>query len=596
MNWIYKNKAFLFLIVWSIIFFSIYLHFNLLVSCPQDDFVLNTNTAPKFASPDEAGNFFWISRFAQAEPIYYFEELNGIGTNLIHLRGMNTIEGKITPGSFLGMTLIYGSIARIFGLGVIPLLTPFFSILGLIFFYLLINYLFKNKSIALISTILLSFFPAWLYYSARGFYHNILFISLLIIGLYCLFKSFNLRKLPITNYQLVTTDSLYLISGFLIGLAIITRTAEIVWLSFTVLLIFILNFKRIHWPGFILFLSGLWLPALLLLYYNQILYGVFISAGYRAIIPAGGVIEAMRSGILFQILITPFGFNLKATLLNAFNYLYQLLPYWSAPAIIGGFLFAILPTHIIKINYKTRIIYLIYFIFITAYLLLFYGSWQFSDRIDRQTLSLGTSYLRYWLPIYILAIPFLATLIWQLVKLITPCHREEPRKKRGDVAIPPQALKTSGLPRPVKAGLKVTGRIGLTAILIILLAMPSFNLVFRKTDESLFLLKNLSENRLKSQLIDEIVNPEDVILIYKQADKIFFPERRKIITELVVPADYQAVARLAKLRNLYYYTFAPPSMVADISAEKFEPFGLRIIEGQKVLGHDWLYKIVISNE
>ncbi len=576
MQWLSQHKISLFLLVFLAVFFCIYSYFNLIVISPQDNLLSIGETNVKFSSPDETANYFWLKQLAQGKPLYYFEELNGVATNLIHLRSLNTVNGKVTPGSFIGMLVIYGSLAKILGLWIVPFLTPFFSILGLLFFYLLIKKIFKHQSIALISTILLSFFPAWFYYSARGMYHNILFISLLLIGLYLLIsvlesfdeeyflnflkiKKLNVDlKFVIYNLKLL----LYFLSGLFIGLSIITRTSEIIWLAFTVLLIFIFYFKKINWLGFILFLIGLWIPALILLYYNQISYGVFISAGYRSVIPNGDIIQAATSGLLFNLFITPFGFNLPAILLNTYNYLYALLPFWSLPTIIGGFLFIILPKHIINISYKKRFFYLIYSIFIIIYLLVFYGSWQFSDRIDNQFLSLGTSYLRYWLPIYILAIPFTATLIWFLSFLFIPNIRWK----------------------------KIYQNI-IILILIIIIFIPSINLVIRQTDESLFLLKNLSEYRLKSNLINQFLTADDVIVIYKQADKIFFPQRPHIITALVVPQDYQAITRLVKIRPVYFYTYASPDIVSSISKQQFEPYNLKIIQGNKIFGHDWLYKI-----
>jgi len=572
--WLKNNKILLFLVIFCTVFFSIYAYFNLLVMAPKNDF-LGGRDAIKFSSPDETANYFWIKRLAQGQSLYYFEELNGIGTNLIHLRAMNTVEGKVTPGSFIGMIIIYGSLAKIFTPAIIPFLTPFFSILGLIFFYLLINKLFNHKSVALISAVLLSFFPAWLYYSARGLYHNILFISLLIVGIYVLFLSLedikDIRDIKDIKYPQYLKYLQYPFSGFLIGLSIITRASEIVWLAFSILFIFIFKFKKIHWLGFILFLCGLWLPILILLYYNQILYGAFISAGYKAIVPEGGIGAAIKSGILFQMLISPFGFDPKSILINAYNYLIQFLPYWSIPTILGGLLFITLPEKILKINYKKRISYTIFCLLLIAYCLLFYGSWQFADRIDEQTLSLGTSYLRYWLPIYILALPFLAILIYNLSRVPLLIGTRDPDKSRTYESVT---------------------KILLSSVIIILLAMPSFNLVYRQTDESLFLLKNLSESRIKSRLINQKIKPDEVAVIYRQAVKIFFPERARIITDLVVPADYQAVARLAELKNIYYYTFAPPATVEFISRRDFEQYGLKIVAGEKLLGSDWLYKII----
>lgn len=571
----------LFLLVFCIVFFCIYSYFNLLIFKRLSDFSkvfdnANNGTDVKFSSPDETANYFWISRIARGKPLYYFEELNGLGNNLVHPRSVNAVGGKIVPGSFLGMIIIYGFLAKIFGLWVVPYLTPFFSVLGIVFFYLLIKEIFQKKTISLLAAMLLSFIPPWLYYSSRGMYHNILFMSLLIMGIYELFYVFGTGhiksfKFKVLNFNLILNSLilkyfLYFFVGLLIGLAIITRTAEIVWVGVTVIFIFALHFKKIHWPGFFLFLCGLYLPALILMYHNQILYGQVISAGYRSIIPEGGVGEMVDSWVLWQILITPFGFDLKLILVNSFNYLYNFLPYWSAPVVVGAFLFLVLPSKSIQINYKKRIIYFAYCLLLTAYLLIFYGSWSITDRIDQANLSLGTSYVRYWLPIYVVSMPFLAAFILQSSNFLISNHFK----------------------------FKIVYRAALVFAMIILFFMPSLNLTVHKTDESLFLLKGLSEVRIKSAIINEIVLANDITVLYKQADKIFFPERKKIIVDLVAPADYEALARLIKLRNIYYYTFAPASTVEFISRRDFEPHGMKIMDGKKILGHDWIYKIICN--
>jgi len=581
MSFVRRNKMILFLLVFCIVFFCIYSYFNLLIFKRLSDFSkvfdnANNGTDVKFSSPDETANYFWISRIARGKPLYYFEELNGLGNNLVHPRSVNAVGGKIVPGSFLGMIIIYGFLAKIFGLWVVPYLTPFFSVLGIVFFYLLIKEIFQKKTISLLAAMLLSFIPPWLYYSSRGMYHNILFMSLLIMGIYELFYIFGTGhiksfKFKVLNFNLILNSLilkyfLYFFVGLLIGLAIITRTAEIVWVGVTVIFIFALHFKKIHWPGFFLFLCGLYLPALILMYHNQILYGQVISAGYRSIIPEGGVGEMVDSWVLWQILITPFGFDLKLILVNSFNYLYNFLPYWSAPVVVGAFLFLVLPSKSIQINYKKRIIYFAYCLLLTAYLLIFYGSWSITDRIDQANLSLGTSYVRYWLPIYIVSMPFLAAFILQSSNFLISNHFK----------------------------FKIVYRAALVFAMIILFFMPSLNLTVHKTDESLFLLKGLSEVRIKSAIINEIVLANDITVLYKQADKIFFPERKKIIVDLVAPADYEALARLIKLRNIYYYTFAPASTVEFISRRDFEPHGMKIMDGKKILGHDWIYKIICN--
>ncbi len=570
----FKHKTTLFLVFFGLLFFYLYSHFNLAVFQPQD--IFQAGQLIKFNSPDETANYFWTQRLAQGKSLYYFEPLNLPATNLIHLRSLNTVGGKITPGSFLGLPLIYGFLARLFGLAIVPYLTPLFSVLAIIFFYLLIQRLFKDKILALLSALLLSFFPAWFYYSARGMYHNILFISLFIIGLYLLltvlnislernYFKINIKKLNINlKFKIYNLKFfLYFLAGLVIGLSVITRTSEIVWLFFTVLLVFVFNFKKIYWPGFILFLGGLWLPLLVLFYYNYILYGSYISAGYRSVIPGGDIVRAAASGLLFKILITPFGFNLKSILINAYHYLFRFLLNWSLPALIGALLFASLPKKFFNgLAYKYRWRYLLYAIALGIYLSVFYGAWQFSDRIDGQLVSLGSSYLRYWLPIYIISLPWIAALIIFFARLVVP-------------QINPRWLYY---------------RYALILAFLVVLFIPSFNLTVRATDESLFFSTELSRLRVKSKIITGLTKADDVIITYKQADKIFFPQRRKIITALVVPADYQALARLAKLTRLYYYTFAPPATVDFISRHYFEPYGLELINGRRVLGQDWLYQ------
>ncbi|NMC51646.1 hypothetical protein GYA54_02890 [Candidatus Kuenenbacteria bacterium] len=525
---------------------------------------------PKFSSPDETANYFWAKRLAQGQPLYYFEELNGPGNNLIHPRSINVIDGKNVPGSFLGLIFIYGSLAKILGLGVVPYLTPFFSALGIFFFYLLLKKIFNSTPVALIPATLLAFTPAWFYYSCRGMYHNVLFTSLLIMGVYFLWKVLAEAPSPNSKSQAPNQKSkinnpklmLYFLSGLLISFALFTRTSEIVWAALTIFFIFIFHFKRIYWPGFLLFLAAGTIPIIALFYHNQILYGSLISAGYRAVSDAVSIGGLASAGVLFQIFVTPFGIHPGSILTNGFNYLYQLFPIWGALYFLGAFLFAILPTHIIKINYKKRIAYLAYCLLLTAYLLIFYGSWAITDRIDRETLSLGTSYLRYWLPIYIVTLPFVATIIWQLANFLTPLQKR-----------------------------KIFYQSIFSFAACLCIFMPTINVLLRQSDESLFLLKNLNETRVKSAIVNKMVGPEDIVLVYKQADKIFFPERTLLITELAVPIDYESVATLSKIRDVYYYSYANPRDVDSISRLQFAPYGLEIVEGQKVFGNDRLYKI-----
>jgi len=222
-------------------------------------------------------------------------------------------------------------------------------------------------------------------------------------------------------------------------------------------------------------------------------------------------------------------------------------------------LFLFLPVRSIKINPKRKTIYICYLVIIVCYLLIFYGSWSITDRIDQGALSLGTSYLRYWLPIYLLFIPFIGLLIYWFINL----------------------FKYKWLQHVI------------LFFILLFIFLPSANLVLTGTDESLInIRKSILKSQKKLELIQqELPGPNVVIATYKQADKIFFPEYKRLITDLIVPADYIALSRLAKFTDIYYYTFAPPKTVEYISQRDFEQYGLKIIDGQKIFENDFLYQI-----
>ena len=54
-----------------------------------------------------------------------------------------------------------------------------------------------------------------------------------------------------------------------------------------------------------------------------------------------------------------------------------------------------------------------YLLFISVFFAIYYGSWEFTDKLTLHLNTLGISYVRYWLPIYLLSLPFVATgILW----------------------------------------------------------------------------------------------------------------------------------------------------------------------------------------
>jgi hypothetical protein len=58
---------------------------------------------------------------------------------------------------------------------------------------------------------------------------------------------------------------------------------------------------------------------------------------------------------------------------------------------------------------KKVVAYTTFFAILSAWLFALYGSWVFSDNLkDPNAVTMGVSYVRYWLPFFVLSLPFVA--------------------------------------------------------------------------------------------------------------------------------------------------------------------------------------------
>src|SRR3989338_4936674 len=203
----------------------------------------------KFTSPDETANFYFIKQFAGNLSFKVAEPLNGTAP-IVAPRSIMVQKDALLPGSFFGMPLLYGSIGWFLGKWIILFLTPLFSAIAVFVFYKLLNLIFDRRT-ALISAGLMAIHPAFWYYTARGMFHNALFLDLLIIGFYFLTKTLTQK---VTSYRLQVTS--YFLAGLFIGIAIAVRTSEIIWVGISLSVLIILFRKRIDWR------IGIWIAML----------------------------------------------------------------------------------------------------------------------------------------------------------------------------------------------------------------------------------------------------------------------------------------------------------------------------------------------
>lgn len=521
----------------------------------SDDFI-------KWLSPDESSNYVFSKFYAQEGQLMFFEKYNILAGDTIHPRSVKSDSGWLKPVSFLGIVLIYGKIASLATYKIIPFLTPFFSALGIIFYYLLIKKIFGKRN-GFISALILSVLPAFVYYSARSMFHNALFAVLLI-------ASFYFAYLSVENGNKMAKFKIFpnlfaALSGYLLGLAIITRSSELIWLIPVWLIIWLFNIKKFGLMKFIIFMAFLFFAVSPAMHWNKILYQSYWRGGYnemnQSII---NIAEAATGSAGIKNSLTRiknnffhFGFN-PIQSLKMFYFYFAKMFYWIFwPAFLG---FLLMVSKIKKWK-KKHFVYLISLFTAAIILISYYGSWDFHDNPDPKSRTIGNSYVRYWLPVYLGAIPLAVIFFMKFSNIF--------RKK---ILI-----------------------YGSRALIVFLIFFVSIKFVLLGSDEGLITSarKQLAIRYEYEQMLD--LTESNAIIITRYHDKILFPER-KVIAGLFDDANMiSRYALLAKYLPVYYYNFTFPEKDFNyLNDKKLSDFGLRMESAAGIANNFTLYRLLLK--
>lgn len=544
----------------------------------------------KWSSPDETANYFFTKNFALTGELEVFDRANLRGDNMVIPRSVRCDSGYMKPVSFLGITIIYGTIAAATDIAVIPYLTPVFAALGIILFYLIIRRLFFER-VGLWSAFLLALFPVYIYYTVRSMFHNILFVVLLLAGLYLFLLALGEKqekiKVAFLTWRLSCWTCLQslaaLASGLFMGLAVITRTSEALWLLPALFIIWIFYARRYGLMKTVLSIVGFFLPLLLVAYLNQILYGSFWYGGYNEmnrsledIARTGGEIFRFGWGLdnfvyyrdyLLKIFknIFYFGFNPDQSKSMFINYVIKMFPALFYAGLAGILLLIVQNCRRFQ---KKYLVYVLVWLSLSAFLVVYYGSWKFNDNPDLAHYTIGNSYTRYWLPFYLGLMPLAALALVRVSR-----------------ALLLMSAKTTGrVRRMVATGLQTTAILVFAAISIIFVLYGS--------EEGLaYLYYNNQAEKLNTRQVWALTDPEGII-ITRYYDKFFWPERRIIMGVLPDDGILKAAVKLVRYYPIYYYNFyLKPADVAYLNQNKFAPYGLRMEEVKKVNAKFGLYKL-----
>ncbi len=485
-----------------------------------------------FNWPDANANYFFAKLLANNYQFSYLEPLNNLSDNLLHSRSINVIDAKLVSITFLPNIIIFGLFYKILGgLGVL-FLVPFLAIISAYFFYRILKIVFEEK-IALIALLLLLPFAPWLYFANLAMLSNILFICLALGAGYF----WALKK--------------YYLSVLFLALALICRPSE------TILMLVFFGFlfywqkaelkKYLPLSLLILFIVG---SGFLLL--NYFVYGHIFSAGYFNLqtqnLPTEFVDQNNSFAVWLKLLFAPFGFNFKLIIYNFSKYFVKIfLPYLILA--ILAIIYSIKRSPY-KILWQR---YLLVASLASFLLLIYYASWNLADPLVKNLNLISNSYVRYFLPLYIIWLPFAALAIADLFY-----------KKY------------------------------LTQLIIFALAIISVYTAFWIKPDGL--LEHKYYLHLYFEQFKEVksIAPEQAIIISEREDKVFFPYYRVVVPQGNLPTW----SRLEKVINqvpVYYFT---NKSTVDLAVEQIyaKASNLEITSPVEISGGFKLYEIKLLNK
>ena len=547
----------------------------------------------KFLSPDETANYFFARQYATQGELAIFEPANLLAEEVVHPRSIRSDHGWLKPVSFLGIILIYGQIGAWLGVGVIPYLTPFFAAAGLLFFYGFVRRLFGRQS-ALLSVFLLASFPVYFFYTARSMFHNILFTVFLLAAAYFLVLAVpgpSTEKKSFWSWRFSAKEILTwfwsLLTGLALGGAAGARSSELLWLAPVLFIAWLFFARRLGLTRLAMMAGGILLALLPVFFWNQVLYSSPFYGGYgemnksiTELSQAGGQLlqstvrgsfsqyQAVADTVLKNIFY--FGYQPYQSLRMFFYYVVKMFPLLCAFTFLGSLIFIV---HLLRRPKRGAYLYLLTWLILSLILVFYYGSWQFNDNPDPRRFTIGNSYTRYWLPMYIMALPlaslFIVTVARALASLL-------PLKNDDSSRIMARRWLVGGI------SFLVGGTWVFSSLMFTL---------FGSEEGLMTLYYNHFSDRENAQVILAATESEAVI-VTQYHDKQLFPERRVVNALLTNDAVNASLGLILQHYPVYYYNFSfPDKDLTYLNERRLPAFGFTL-ELQERRGRFGLYQLL----
>ena len=514
-------------------------------------------------APDEMAAAFLIERVPELGgsydvPAAYADALGG----LVHPRSLLVVQGQLVPGMWLGLPWLLAFVDGITGLGTrAELVIPLVAVLAVLAWQSVVRKLFDSRVTGWVAAVLLAVHPGWWYFTARGLHPNVLFTACLIFGVAAWYVGvFHAWKRRAVVWQ----RTMVFLGGLSFGMALFVRANEGVWL---IPLLFVVAWvaRKRPFSDHALGVAGVILPLVLMAVLNTQIYGAPLLSGYLAAsdpvpvsVQAEQVVE-MPSPIVRAVF--PFGVHELNIVRNVLQFHVGFFGLWSAFTVMALVLLAIRWDGFSAEQRRTYTRALVGWGLVSLYLFVVYGSWNLNDNPDPTAVTIGTSYIRYWLPITV-----------------------------GMTALAAYALTTVSARRTRKA------QLALGAIWLAAFGYTGAVQTLYGADEGLvYVQQNLARFSEQRAWVLGQTNPEDLILV-DRSDKIVFPERQ-VVYPLRSETTYAHLPRMVEVTSaqgahVYYMGITlPESDLEHLRTVRLAPQGLdiEIVDSMDLLS---LYRLI----
>ncbi len=431
---------------------------------------LSAPSVQRFVIPDELAMATVTERVRNRLPIGIEEPLSDVAQGLIHPRSLTIVDGKVVPEGFFSIGILYGLLERFIPLPQIP----WFVLLGSTLWAAqclkkIVNWVGAPDVIARLSLIFYPILPPILYYTLHPYLANLLQLNLVLIAISSIIGIGS-------RYAVVSSAAI----GVLLGTAIALRPVEALWIIPLISAILIAVRSLMSRSVLTSIILGASIPLLALAQIQHTVFGDWWSVGYASnpslteSTGSAGPLALMLSALF------PFGIH-PTSIIHRVGQLVQLYWWWLPLVILG------LPQWRGAARQRN---YVLLAGILTIWILVYYGSWEFSEPEESGTFAMSTGFVRYFLPVWGVWLPILVSGILVMVHKI-------PQRARSGALL---AIVCGFVLSPLVSG---SGSI----------------------------IHQFNEQKLYRTRLDRIlsVTAPNAILLVKRSDKVYYPFRKVIV-------------------------------------------------------------------